>query len=328
ESEELTKKTTENLLKRFEDVSKVISVLDSRVEESEEAAETVWRALSSPGGAGMFAEIGLENSLKSFGLEKGRDFLIQSQIEGKKLRPDAILFLPGNTVLVVDSKASKFLLELAEAEGTEEEEEAYKNLARTMNQHLTSLASKNYKEEIIAGYREAGRGDEIKRIMSIMYLPNEGAIDKIARGDPQFIQKAAKQEISVAGPAALTCLIGFARVEIDLGKRTENQEQIIELTQSLMDSVAIALDHTGRVGSGLKTASDNFVKLTQSINSRLLPRMRDIASKGVRPTRHKGLPGNLASYQLISAESENVIDGEAEEIGELPNLTGGGEDGS
>lgn len=325
EAEEQTKKTTGELLKRFEDASKAISVLDNRVKESKETAETVWRALSSPGGAGMYAEIGLENSLKSFGLEKGRDFLIQSQIEGKKLRPDAIVFLPGDTVLVIDAKASKFLLELAQAEETDEEEAAYKNLARTMNQHLTSLAGKNYKDGILASYREAGRGDEIKRVVSVMYLPNEGAVDKIARVDPQFIQKAAQREISVAGPAALNCMVGFARLEIDHGKRMKNQERIIELMQGLLGSAAIAVEITGKVGSGLRSASKHFASLTKSINSGLLPRMRDIASKGVHSTRNKRLPNNLPSHQLISDEAENIIDGEAEEIAEpaeLPDLSG------
>ena len=59
----------------------------------------------------------LENTLKSFGLTAGIDFVLQQTFgseDGSRLRPDAIVFLPADSVLVIDSKASKFLLELAQ----------------------------------------------------------------------------------------------------------------------------------------------------------------------------------------------------------------------
>ena len=99
-AEERVKKTTEDLQKHFNDVVKSVASLKDQVSESRERVETVWRALSNPGGAGYFAEIGLENTLKSFGLEAGRDFAMQYTIsgdaEGKRLRPDAVVFLPGD----------------------------------------------------------------------------------------------------------------------------------------------------------------------------------------------------------------------------------------
>ena len=48
------------------------------------------------------------------------------------------------------------------------------------------------------------------RILSVMYLPNEGALEKLQRADPDFVAKAAKREIIPVGPAGLAGLIGFA----------------------------------------------------------------------------------------------------------------------
>lgn len=316
DTEERVKKTTEEMNKQFEGIVKVVAALNQSVSENKETMDVVWKALSTPGGAGQYSEIGLENSLKSFGLQQGRDFVKQQQIEGKRLRPDFIIFLPGDTVFVVDSKASKFLLDLARVEGTEKEAEAYKSFSRTMNQHLKDLGNKNYKEEILAAYRAAGRGNEIRRIMSIMYLHNEGAIDKLAKADPDFVHKAGKAEITIAGPNTLTGLIAFARIEIDLGRQVENQEKIVHATQAILDSVGVVIENTVKVGKGLKSASENYMKLANSINARLIPRVRAVAPMGIRTSRSKGIPIHIPSYQMIDLEAGDLIEGEAEEIGE------------
>jgi DNA recombination protein RmuC len=313
EGEERVRKTTEDLLRQMGEITKSIAALDKDVDRTKATMGTVWRALSSPGGAGQFAEIGLENTLKAFGLEKGRDFLIQGQVEGSRLRPDAIVFLPDETVLVVDAKASKHLLNLAAAEGGSEAAKALESLKQTMNEHLKSLALKNYREAIEKDYRDAGRGGALKRIVSVMYLPNEGALEKLKRADPLFEGKARKADIQLAGPSALHCLIGFASIQINFGRRLENEERIVEGLGSLIDAVIIVAGHTEKVGKGLKSAADNFAALTGSMNSRLLPRVRKLLELGVRPSRNQKLPRQIPAFHVAEAGGE-IIDGEAEEV--------------
>jgi len=316
QSEAHVEKTTKELMSKMETVSNVVTVLHSQVNEGREAVDTVWNALSSPVGAVNYAEIGLENTLKSFGLVKNRDFFVQAQIEGSRLRPDAIVVLPDNTVMVIDAKASKFFLDLAKAQNTEEEENAYQNLSKSMGQHLTALAGRNYRQEIKTSYTEAGRAGEIERIFSIMYLPSDGALDKVRRSDPDYIIKAHNQGITVASNSSLAGLIGFARLEINHGKRIEAQEQIVDLTQLLLDSVGTTLEAVGKMGGGLKTASRQFAALTKTINGRLLPRVRNIVAAGVHPNRHKPLPNRLPTYQLIDETIEDAIEGESENLEE------------
>lgn len=318
ETEEQIKKSTKDLGQHFEGIAKTVTALDRQVVESRQTLDTVWQALSSPGGAGYYSQIGLENALKSFGLERGRDFVVEHTIEdlsvSKRFRPDAVVFLPFESVLVIDSKASKFLLEIAELEGTDEEEAAYANLARTMNQHLKALAGKDYQGAILEDYRNAGRSDEIRRILSVMYLPNETAIERLKKADTNFDAKAAKAGIILAGPSGLSSIIGFARAEIDLGRQADNQEKIIESTQRLLESVGIVVGHVESVGRGLKTAASNFVKLTGSINQRLIPRAQGLADLGVRPTKNHPMPNRLAQYEIIEVAQPAVIDGNSEDV--------------
>jgi DNA recombination protein RmuC len=316
EAEERVRLASELLVKQVDEIAKAVQQLHGQIQDKGQILDTMWRALSSPGGAGYVAEIGLANTLKSFGLELGRDFLLQHTTQddetGRKLRPDAIVFLPGNSVLVIDCKASKFLLDIARAQGLAEEEEAYRNLARTMNQHLRALAEKDYRSAILAAWRQAGRSDEIARILSVMYLPNEAALEKLNRADGEFLHKARAAQIIPAGPAGLHCAISLAAVEINFIRQVENQQKIAETTRLMLDGIAGMLGHAVSVGRGIKAAAESFAKLTGSVNQRLLPRARSLARLGVQP--NKPLPGNLPAYTVQSHESDTLIDGEAAEL--------------
>jgi DNA recombination protein RmuC len=319
-AEERVRATSETLLKQFEQVANTVAQLQGQVGEKSQLLDTLRRALTNPTGAGQFAEIGLANTLKTFGLEEGRDFALQHTTEdaetGRRLRPDAVVFLPGNAVLVIDCKASKFLVEIAEAEGGEREAEAYRNLARTMNAHLKALAEKDYRGAVAAACRQSGREGEIARVLSLMYLPNDGALEKLHRADPEFAQRAARLSIIPAGPAGLASALGFASVEITFMRQVENQEQIIAAAETLLDGVATVLGHAALVGRSVKSAADAFEKLTKSVNGRLLPRARQLVRLGLRPG--KELPTPLPSYQVHVADQE--IDGDAEELSNIAKL--------
>ena len=312
-AQKLLAETTAALKLEVQVLTDGVSQLKGTVTEKAQMIDTIQRALSSPGGAGYFAEIGLANTLKSFGLEQGRDFVLQQTVYGAeaegRLRPDAIVFLPGDAVLVIDSKASKHLLDLAEAEGTPGEALAYQSLAKTMNQHLKDLANKDYRGAVQSGFRKSGRDGEVSRVLSVMYLPNEAAIEKLGRADADFARKAADVQIIPAGPAGLACIIGFAAVEISLMRQIENQARIVGAAEKLLESLSVAVGHAASVGRGIKQAAEGFAKLTGAINGRLLPRARQMQQLGLRPG--KPVPGNLGAYQVIDAGAESLIEGEA-----------------
>jgi DNA recombination protein RmuC len=316
--EELVRQTTEQLYQRFEQVTQAVAQLKGEVGVSGQQLDTLWRALTSPGGSGYFAEIGLANTLKSFGLVEGRDYILQHTTEdavtGRRLRPDAVVFLPGDSVMVIDCKASKFLVEIAQAPDAEAEAAAQQNLARTMNQHLKALAEKDYRSAVAASFRDAGRGNEITRILSVMYLPNEGTLERLHLADPDFVVKAAKHQIVPVGPAGLAGFIGFASVEISLIRQIENQQEIVRGTEMLLDNLTTALSHAAAVGRGIKGAAEAYDRFSRSVNGRLLGRSRKLAELGLRPG--KPMPGNLPSYRVELLDS--VIEGESEEVSESP----------
>lgn len=316
EAEERVRQVNEALLKQVADITNSVSQLHGQLNQKGETLDKVMRALSSPGGAGQIAEIGLGNALKSFGLELNRDFFLQQttvdEESGKRLRPDAVVFLPSDAVLVIDCKASKFILDIAAAEGTPDEAVAYDNLARTMNQHLKALAEKDYRSAVLSLCRQIGNSGEPGRIISIMYLPNEAALEKLQRADPDFPRKARVAQIIPAGPAGLYCALSLASAEINLMRQVENQQAIAEKTRQLLDQVSTVLGYAAQLGKNIKAAAETFAKLSNSINSRFLPRARAIAKLGIQPA--KQLPQGLPSFSVHTGDDSALIEGEAAEI--------------
>ncbi|WP_370154296.1 DNA recombination protein RmuC [Ferrovibrio sp.] len=330
QAEEKVKTTTEGLLQQVTVITDTVSRLHQQVGDSRRTIETVHRALSHPGGAGRLAEIGLENTLKAFGLQPGHDFIIQYHAAGDgergALRPDAVVFLPGDAVLVIDSKASKLLLDHAEAEDAAAEAAALQQLAQRMGQHLRALSAKDYGNAVLATWRETKRGGSLKRSMTAMMLPNDAAVEKLRRADPDFERRAAEADIVIAGPSALAAIIAVSRMQIDSGRQVENLDQIVEAVGKLVESTGTALTLAEKVGRGLQQASDSFDQFSRSVNRRLLPRMRSLAKLGIRPGK---APQALPSFEFTIRNTDDIIDAEAEEVAapQLPGFGNGNRNG-
>lgn len=322
EQEERVKETTKTLLEQVTQITQSVSTLREQTADTQKRMETVWRALSSPSGAGQLAEVGLENTLKNLGLEAGRDFIMQYNLSdkenGSRLRPDALLYLPQDVVIVVDSKASKFVLDIAEAETEEHHTAALGNLKQTMNKHLRDLSSKDYSNAVLNQFKEDSDSSHIRVLLNVMYLPSESALERLKEADPDFAQKAEKAGIILAGPTSLHGLFTLAKLQIAAAKQADNYDTIIESIENLMESTSVVLGHADKIGAGLKKATDDFNKMASSVNRRLIPRMQKLAGLGVKPARNKPLPSPVMSYDLRRLDDALSFDMEADETDSSP----------
>ena len=235
---------------------------------------------------------------------------------GGRLRPDGMVFLPGNALIVIDAKATKHLMDLAEAADEIAEAEYYSRIGTTMNNHLKSLVAKDYEKAVLQEYRRLRPDAAVPRILNLMWLPNEGAIEKVQSADPGFQRRCADSNISLVGPSGLWVAIGIAAQNIQLNRQVENHERIMDGMRALIDQTAIVLRYAGDVGKALRQASRNYADFEKSVNGRLLPRMRKVIREGL-PAPAK-MPEPLPSYQFV--QTETLIEADAEEEERQPRL--------
>ncbi len=323
QAEERVQKLTADLVKQVEQLSQQFVRVDEVSRHNQEHVAKVLRALSAPGTSGHAAQTTLGNVLKSFGLAEGRDYRLEYSISGTgedgagRLRPDAVVFLPSDTVLVIDSKSSKHLLDLAEAEEAGEEaaiEGARERFKRSMKQHLADLSKKDYRQAVSAYLQASDRKVEARQVLTLMWLPNEGAVEKLAHADPTFTERAAQSDIFVTGPSGLWSAIGIATTRIRLQTQADNAEVIRDLATDLVDRVAKALDHAERVGNAITQAAKSYDDFAGSINRRVLPVMRGMGQKGLT-LPPKGLPSPMPKLDV----RKDAIDAEVAPVEETPD---------
>lgn len=302
EARELSEKNisgaTSKFNNEFERLINMVGSLSRDIEQSKGTVDIIKQSLLSPSGAGLLAEITLENILKSSGLRSNLDFIIQYSVtttDNLKLRPDALVFLPSGNLMVIDAKASKFLVDLGQ-DST--------NLSKTMNNHLKSLNSKDYAENILASFQD--KKEHFGNIVTLMFVPTEQAIEKILIADNNFLQKAWESNIFPVGPAGLMNMLSFAKFQISDYRRSENHKLIIEEVRKLLTSIASLAEHSQKLGNNIQHIVNNYDKFAASFNRHFLSKARNIQKLGI-DIGNKTIQHPIERYQLVSSKSE-IID--------------------
>ncbi|HJD57666.1 MAG TPA: DNA recombination protein RmuC [Rickettsia endosymbiont of Ceroptres masudai] len=286
----------------FERLITMVGALNKDIEQSKGTVDLIKQSLLSPIGAGLLAEITLENILKSSGLRPNLDFIMQyvlTTTDSGKLRPDALILLPSGNLMVIDSKASKFLVDEQDNSG---------NLSKTMNYHLKSLANKDYAENILTNLNK--KDQSFNNVITLMFLPTEQAVEKVIAADPEFLQKAWSCNIFPVGPAGLMNMLSLAKFQITDHRRSENYKVIIEEVRKLLSSIGTMADYFQKIGNNLHNMVTNYDKFAASFNRNFMSRVKNIHKLGI-DSGNKAMPAALERYQIVSSKSE-IIEVEAE----------------
>ncbi len=302
QSEERIAKSTESFNSEMQKIANLVAVLTKDVEVSKSIVDNLQNALLSPSSAGSLAEITLENLLKNSGLQQDLDFKLQYSFSGSeqnKLRPDAVVFLPQDNLIIIDAKSSQFIVN--------NQNEA--DLLRSMSIHLKSLTSKDYTSEL----REYYTKKDIKfgRVSTIMFMPTEQAIERISKMDKTFIQKAWDNNIFPVGPSGLMNILSIAKMHISEKQRIDNYELIIQEINGLINSIGIISEHGAKLGNNISSLISNYDKFAASFNRNLVSKVKNLKILGTGSNSKN--TNMLERYQIVSHKNDLI---EAEEIRE------------
>jgi DNA recombination protein RmuC len=304
-SAESVNKTTEKFYNQLEKIMNLVSNLNKDIDQSKSSVDMIKKSLLTPIEVGKFAEITLENILKSSGLLQNTDFMIQHTISNKTLlRPDAIIFLPSNNIMVIDAKSSSFMVHSLDQKNHDE------MLVRSMNKHLKDLSSKEYSKEVQEAYNT--KKSLQNSVMTFMFLPTEYVLERIYKLDPNFMERAWQSNIYPIGPAGLINIISLARLQINESKRIENYGLIIEEVHKLINSASILGAYSTKLGNSISSLVINYDKFAKSYNSNFLSKIKNLEKLGTDIGKNKFIP--IRRYNIITNELEMVREETEEDI--------------
>lgn len=228
---------------------------------------------NAPKARGRWGEQQLKNVLENCGLSQHTDFMMEQSIETEdgRLRPDAIVRIPGGKILVIDAKVSlNAYQEAFHADNDDARNLALDAHVRSMKTHVQQLGAKSYQSQF------ADAPDYV-----VMFVPGEHFVAAALEKDPDLWDFAFRNKVLLATP---TNLVAIARTVAQVWRQdalAQEAREIGRLAGDLYDRIATAGDHLKRVGSGLESAVANYNKFVGSYERNVLSGARKLKDKGI-----------------------------------------------
>lgn len=235
---------------------------------------TLVKALRQPKTRGEWGEVQLKRCVEIAGMTEHVDFEVQTTLHGEEglLRPDAIVTLPGERRVVVDSKVPlDAYLEVLEAEDESARKGELLRHARQVRDHITKLSSKRYQDQFASGETPD---------FVVCFMPSEAALHAAFEAEGSLYDYALEQKILIATP---TTLVGLLRT-VELGWRQERiaaeAQEIAAAARDLHSRVRVFAGHLSKVGRQLESATGAYNDAVGSMESRVLPQLRRFEELG------------------------------------------------
>ena len=258
----------------FGELKGVIAEMRTGQEQVKAEAARLGNSLrNAPKARGRWGEQQLRNVLEQCGLAEHTDFVTEQSIDTDegRLRPDAIVRVPGNKLLVIDAKVSLNSYQDAFDSDSEEGRKLHlKKHVESMRTHIITLGAKSYQSQ----FEEAP--DYV-----LMFVPGEHFVSAALEEDADLWQFAFDRRVLLATP---TNLVAIARTIAQVWRQdglAKEAREIGRMGGELYDRIAKVADDLGKVGMHLGRAVGSYNDFTRSFESRVLVSARRLRDKHI-----------------------------------------------
>lgn len=276
--EEQVKELEAKRVDAFGQLTGLIHSMREGQEEVRREAQRLGNSLTNaPKARGRWGERALQNVLEQCGLSQHTDFNLEHSMETEqgRLRPDAIVHVPGQKKLVIDAKVSLNAYQAAFEADNDEERKRHLDLhAKSMRTHVQQLGAKSYQSQF----------DEAPDYV-VMFVPGEHFVAAALEADPELWDFAFKNGVLLASP---TNLVAIARTVAQVWRQdrmASEAKEIGRMGAELYDRLRVAAEHLKRMGGGLETAVKNYNSFVGSFERNVLSSGKRMADKGLEISR-------------------------------------------
>lgn len=233
---------------------------------------------------GNWGELVLERVLEKSGLEKDREYFVQSSFatdEGGRVMPDVVLNLPDNKKMIIDSKVSLTAYERFVNEEEETQKMRYlKEHIASLKKHIEQLSNKNYQD--------------IYKIESpdfvLLFVPIEPAFAVAINHDNSLYTWAFEKNIVIVTPTTLLATLRTIDSMWTNEKQQQNALEIATHAGRLYDSFVRLSEDLLKVGEQMdrakSTYSDAMKKLSEG-QGNLVNRVEKLKKLGAKTSKQQ-----------------------------------------
>jgi DNA recombination protein RmuC len=237
--------------------------------------------LKSNQARGRWGEETLRRVVEAAGMSAHCDFSEQTQ--AGDLKPDLLVRLPGERLIIVDAKVPDldFLSALESVDETKRAESLAAHAAK-LKATIKNLADRDYPSQFAKAL------DHV-----VLFLPAESLFSAALEGDRDLIIWAANRRILLTTPASLIALLRSVSVSWQQHAQTENAQRIADAARELYSRVVTFANHFEKLRTGLAGANAAFNDAAASFQTRVRPAGERLAELG----------GGISGKELPEVES-------------------------
>lgn len=301
--EEKIDKNSIDFIERHAQLGKQLQFLNEQNLKISEEATNLTRALKgNTQMQGNWGEMILERVLERSGLQKNSEYFVQQNFHtenGKNVRPDIVIHLPGNKKMIVDSKVSLVAYErcINETEDFNRKKHLKDHLI-SVKKRVEELSQKNYNRLY----------DMESPDFVLLFIPIESAFAMASNDYPNLYSDAFDKNIIIVTPTTLLAVLKTVDSMWQNEKQKQNAIDIATQAGALYDSFAKLTEDLLKVGRQIDTVQGSYETAMKKLTGKgnLINRVEKLKKLGAKASKQ-------VDQKLIS-RSDNEYEEEDETL--------------
>ena len=231
---------------------------------------------------GNWGELILERVLESSGLEKGVEYNIQVSLtnsDEERIQPDAIVYLPDDKHIIIDSKVSLIAYEkYVNSSHDGEKERHLKSHLLSVKNHIKQLSEKKY---------QTAKGITTPDFI-LLFVPIEASFGLAVKEDIEVFNYAWNKNIVLVSPSTLLATLKTISSLWKQEKQNKNVLKIAEESGKLYDKFVGFVTDLSKIEKSLDRTSKDFSEAQKKLyegKGNIVSRIEKIKELGAKTTK-------------------------------------------
>lgn len=254
---------------------------------------------------GAWGEAQLKNIVESAGLLEHVDFDIQvvvTDADGRTLRPDMIVHLPGGKTIPIDAKVPYAdyqraceIPDTASPEDIARRDDLLRSHAKALREHVRALGEKAYWNAF-----------DVAPDFVVAFIPNEALLQAALEADPTLMDDAFSRKVALTSPVTLWAVLKSVAYAWQQQSLTDDAKQLFDLSRELYERFSTLGDYAIKLGTQITKTVSAYNKFASSLERRVLPTARKLQK--IEPTKI------IEEVPIIESDKGNVSELSAPEV--------------